>query len=70
MMKSVINAIHHCQENDLLVHNKDEDCLIKSIQVWCVFDRDKEETQDKIDKDNIEFNESIEVAEGKGIRYD
>lgn len=32
------------------------------VQVWCVFDKNQEKTQDKIDIGNIEFNESIEMA--------
>jgi len=66
MMDNVVNAIHHCKEHNLLL--EEEDSLIDGIQVWCVFDRDKEETQAKIDKGNIEFDESIEVAERKGIK--
>jgi len=66
MMKNVINAIHHCQENELL--SNEEDSIMEGTQVWCVFDRDREETQAKIQKGNIEFDESIEIAERKGIK--
>lgn len=68
MMKNVINAIHHCEENDLISHNEEEHCITEGTQVWCVFDRDKEETQEKIEKGNIEFNLSIQNAASKGIK--
>lgn len=66
MMKNVINAIHHCKEHDLLL--EDENSFIEGIHIWCVFDRDKEETQEKIKKGNIEFDLSIKNAEDFGIK--
>lgn len=59
MMKNVINAIYHCKTTGLLID--------ENTQVWCVFDRDKEETNEKIRKGNIEFNTSIDTAEKKGL---
>tara|TARA_R100001369_G_scaffold86204_1_gene120497 strand:+ start:937 stop:1677 length:741 start_codon:yes stop_codon:yes gene_type:complete len=67
MMKNVINAIHHCEETGLITHKDGEHCLIDGTKVWCVFDRDKEETAKKIAKGNISFNASIKTAEERGI---
>ena len=67
MMKNVVNAIHHCETTGLLIHENGEHCMTEGTQVWCVFDRDKEETAEKREKGNIEFNASIDIAKGKGI---
>jgi len=67
MMKNVINAIHHCETTGLLTHENGEHCMLEGTQVWCVFDRDKEETEEKIQKGDIEFNASIDTAERKGL---
>jgi len=66
MMGNVKRAILHCQKNKLL--SEKEDSIIEGTQVWCVFDRDKEETMEKIELENIEFDESIDVAKRKGLK--
>jgi len=66
-MKNVINAIHHCEITGLLTHEKGIDCMVEGTQVWCVFDRDKEETVEKTQKGDIEFNASIDTATKKGL---
>jgi len=69
MMKNVINAIDHCTENGLIQQVDGEHLIIEDLHIWCVFDRDKEETtKEKIRKGNIEFDESIDSAERKGIK--
>jgi len=69
MMKNVLAAITHCKENGL-IECKGDNCSIadENTQVWCVFDRDKEETPTKISKGNIEFDESIATANRNGIK--
>jgi hypothetical protein len=69
MMDNVVNAICHCQENDLLEKTKDKLCVCRDgNQVWCVFDRDFEETEQKQIRGNVLFDESIKTAESNGIR--
>jgi hypothetical protein len=68
MMTNVINAIHHCEENGLTTHIDGEHCMEEGTQVWCVFDRDKEETAEKVRKGDITFNESLETAKRRGIK--
>jgi hypothetical protein len=68
MMANVLNAVTHCRENDLIecVEGKDH-IIVDNKQVWCVFDRDKEETSVKINKGNTDFDLSISTAESIGI---
>ncbi len=69
MMRNVLDAITHCKENGL-INCQGEDCKIEdeNTQVWCVFDRDKEDTPEKINRGNIEFDESIATAKRNGIK--
>jgi len=69
MMDNVVNAICHCKENDLLEETDGKLCVCaESNQVWCVFDRDFEETEEKQLRGNVLFDESIKTAESNGIR--
>jgi hypothetical protein len=69
MMANVLNAVTHCRENDLIECLDGKDKLIaNNKQVWCVFDRDKEETPAKIRKGNTDFDLSITTAESIGIK--
>lgn len=68
MMKNVINAIHHCNTAGLMEHRGDGACMIEGTQVWCVFDRDREDSIDAIARGNIEFDESIESAKRNGLK--
>lgn len=66
-IESVINAINHCQVNGLLVADESgkESLQNCDTQVWCVFDRDRNEVN--YDKDCIAFDESITMAKSKGF---
>ena len=68
MMRNVLDAITHCKENGLLKCDG-EDCRLddENTQVWCVFDRDKEVVPEKVNRGNIEFDESIKTAKRNGI---
>jgi hypothetical protein len=69
MMDNVVNAICHCKENNLFEEADGKLCVCKEgNQVWCVFDRDLEETQAKQKKGNVLFDESIKTALSKGIK--
>lgn len=69
MMDNVVNAICHCKENGLIDESDDKLCVCKDgNHVWCVFDRDKEETDEKILRGNVLFNESLKSAESNGIK--
>lgn len=68
MMDNVFNAIHHCKENKLFDFEGDKEIISKNgLQVWCVFDRDKEESDKKISLGNIDLDESIITARSKNI---
>ena len=44
-------------------------CLTEEkTRIWCVYDRDKEETPAKLSKGNISFDESIKTANSNGIK--
>jgi hypothetical protein len=68
MMQNVISAIQYCEEHDVMTCENGQFCISEGTNVWCVFDRDKEETEEKIQRGNIEFNESIETAKRRGIK--
>lgn len=69
MMDNVINAICHCKDNNLFEEVDGKECACKpGNQVWCVFDRDLEETEEKQKKGNVTFDESIKTALSHGIK--
>lgn len=69
MMTNVLNAICHCKENNLFEETEEKLCVCRDgNQVWCVFDRDKEETEAKRLRGNVEFDESIKTACSNGIK--
>lgn len=69
MFDNVINAICHCQDRGVMGIKDGELCILADeVHVWCVFDRDIEETDIKEKKGNISFNESIKTAESKGMK--
>lgn len=68
MMDNVINAIDHCETSGLMEYQDGAFKIQEGLQVWCVFDRDKEETPDKIRRGNIAFDESIQTAKRRGIK--
>lgn len=65
---NVRKAISYCETNELMVI-KDGLLSLQSenTQVWCVYDRDVEETNEKIKLGNIDFDEAIEIAKAKGF---
>jgi hypothetical protein len=69
MMDNVVNAICHCNDNNLFEEDENRLCVCKEgNQVWCVFDRDLEETNEKQKRGNVLFDESIQTAKSHGIR--
>lgn len=66
---NVFNAICHCIDQGLMDSKDELLCLRKEdTHVWCVFDRDREETTSKRHIGNISFNEAIETAKARGIK--
>lgn len=66
---NVIRAITHCISTDLIIHDGDSPRFSSDdTHVWCVFDRDSEETNEKERIGNTHFNESIKMAERSGIK--
>lgn len=70
-LDNVVRAIYHCTTEDL-IENVEGTPIFKmdeGIQVWCVFDRDIEETTSREEGlGNISFNEAIEIAKRNGIK--
>lgn len=68
-IENVFKAISHCISEDLMDIQEGLP-VIKSddTQVWCVFDRDFEDTSEKQLLGNISFNESIATAKSRGIK--
>ena len=63
----VDNATEYFRDNDLIDVDKEGNEFLKidaDAQVWCVFDRDKNENDQK----DTAFNDSIATANRKGIR--
>jgi hypothetical protein len=59
---NVLRAINHCEKNDLF----DEDTITdKRLYVWCVYDRDIQAGNGSLN--DTDFDESIKMAESKGI---
>ncbi|NOY50727.1 MAG: RloB domain-containing protein [Chlorobi bacterium] len=68
MMANVLSAITQCKTDGLFEFVDGKDCLTaKGTQVWCVFDRDKEDTPFKIARGNTDFDQSILTANESGI---
>lgn len=68
MMANVLSAITQCKADGLMGIKEGKDFLTaEGTQVWCVFDRDKEETPAKISRGNTDFNQSINTAIASGI---
>lgn len=69
MMDNVVNAICHCKDHGLMESRNGSYCIREEhTQIWCVFDRDKEETTSKRLKGNTLFDESIKTAKASGIK--
>jgi hypothetical protein len=58
--QNINNAITYCKENKLIIHNKNQD-------IWCVFDRDANINQSLNAQIDTEFEESVGLANNKGI---
>jgi hypothetical protein len=68
MMTNVVNAISHCKDYGL-IELIDGTPTIKEekVEVWCVYDRDKEVAEKRIKEGDILFDEAIETARRNGI---
>lgn len=65
---NVVKAIDYCKQNSLMEVNDEELHFNKEdIQIWCVFDRDIEDSDLEIRKQNILFDESVTIANTKGF---
>jgi len=66
---NVSKAICYCKDQGLM-DSKDGLFYLKSedTQVWCVFDRDIEETESQVNLGNVHFDEAIEMAKAKGFK--
>ncbi|WP_229204160.1 RloB family protein [Dyadobacter alkalitolerans] len=68
-MDNVMKALTHCYHEDFMERREDGDYLKQQYtQVWCVFDRDSANIDDKLIGDNVSFNESIATAERRGLK--
>lgn len=68
MIDNVLNAICHCKKHGVMDYKKGSLCVLdEDVHIWCVFDRDSEEDPEKKIKGDFEFDESIAMAESKGI---
>ncbi len=65
-MSNVFNAICYCEQNGLMEAEMSLNC--SDTQVWCVYDRDIEESESAIIQGNVDFNEAIKTANNRGIR--
>lgn len=63
MLSNVTKAIAYCEKNDILSFKNDKYILeAEGIEIWCVFDRDKESNENQIHEKNNEFNISVKTA--------
>jgi hypothetical protein len=64
--RNVSRAIAHCRRNGLFGGTDDDEKLTADgVQVWCVFDRDRNENEgDELD---VAFDESILLAQRRGL---
>lgn len=69
MLSNVTKAITYCHNNDILWFKEGKYVLeSEGIEIWCVFDRDKEANETQINEKNNEFNISIRTANDNGIK--
>ncbi len=63
MLSNVTKAITYCHSNEILSFKEGKYFLeSEGIEIWCVFDRDKESNPVLIEEKNNEFNLSIKTA--------
>ena len=68
-MDNVLHAITHCIRMDWMEDHEGERVLVAGdIQVWCVFDLDRDKDPAKQDVAHVEFDESIAVALRRGFK--
>lgn len=68
-VEHVVKALAHCYSEDFMERRDDGDYLKQQdTQVWCVFDRDNGQIDTKLVSDNVSFNESIAMAERRGLK--
>ena len=66
---NVLKAICYCEDNGLMQKINGLLCLgDENTQVWCVYDRDIEDSDEKIRIGNVSFDEAIETARDKGFK--
>lgn len=66
---NVLKAITYCTKIGLLDPATDSTCVQDdNTHVWCVFDRDIEDDQEKRHIGNTSFNEAIKSAMGSGLK--
>lgn len=61
---NVVNAIKYGNDNELLEEIGEG---LEGTQIWCVFDRDRGVDAEQIQLNDINFNESIDLAIRKGF---
>lgn len=69
-IENVLKAITHCVSEGLIQHLSDGKTVLNKndVQVWCVFDRDKESIPHEEALGNTKFNQSIQTAINNGIQ--
>lgn len=67
-IQNVLNAIVYCKDTGVIKFNDGIDCIEDGTQVWCVFDRDKEDNPTRIAFGNASYDASIILAKSKGIK--
>lgn len=68
-MSNVLKAISYCEKNGLMEFKDGKYAMLSSeTQVWCVYDRDVEVSEQQIREGNISFDEAINTAQSKGFK--
>lgn len=67
-MKHVLKAIERCKDDELMDYNEQGELELTDdeVHVWCVFDMDFDVNNES--RDNISFDEGIQLAARKGIK--
>jgi len=67
-MRHVLKAIKRCKDDRLMEYNENGELELtdEEVHIWCVFDMDLDINNES--RDNISFDEGIQLAEGKGIK--
>lgn len=69
MLTNVKKAITYCTKNEILKYDNNKYTLdTEGIEIWCVYDRDIENSSNQIAENDNEFNLSINLAEQSEIK--